>query len=68
VQPKLRTQLRLTWLGGTEILSKIEAVAYDVFRRRPSLRKGDFLRLYLRARWAPLGPSVAHAPTVTIPS
>ena len=68
VQPKLRTQLRLTWLGGTEILSKIEAVSYDIFHRRPSLRKWDFLRLYLRARRAPLGASVAHAPTVTIPS
>ena len=68
VQPKLRTQLRLTWLGGTEILAKIEAVSYDVFHRRPSLGKWDFLRLYLRARRAPLSPSVAHAPTMAIPS
>ena len=68
VQPKLRTQLRLTWLGGTEILSKIEAVSYDIFHRRPSLRKWDFIRLYLRARRAPLSASVAPAPTVTIPS
>lgn len=68
VQPKLRTQLRMTWLGGTAILSKIEAVSYDIFHRRPSLRKWDFLRLYLRARRAPLDASVAHAPAVTIPS
>ena len=68
VQPKLRTQLRLTWLGGTSILSKIEAVSYDIFHRRPSLSKWDFLRLYLRARRAPLRSSLAHAPTVTIPS
>jgi phytoene synthase len=68
VQPKLRTQLRLTWLGGTEILTKIEAVSYDVFQRRPSLGKWDFLRLYLRARRAPLKASVAHAATVVIPS
>jgi squalene synthase HpnC len=68
VQAKLRTQLRLTWLGGTEILSKIEAVSCDIFHRRPSLSKWDFLRLYLRARRAPLSASVAHAPTVTIPS
>jgi hydroxysqualene synthase len=67
VQPKLCTQLRLTWLGGTEILSRIEAASGDVFRHRPSLRKWDFLRLYLRARRAPLAPSVAHASTVTIP-
>jgi phytoene synthase len=68
VQSKLRTQLRLTWLGGTSILSKIEAVSYDIFHRRPSLGKWDFLRLYLRARRAPLRASVAHAPTVVIPS
>jgi phytoene synthase len=68
VQAKLRTQLRLTWLGGTEILSKIEAVSCDIFPRRPSLSKWDFLRLYFRARRAPLGASVTHAPTVTIPS
>jgi len=68
VQPKLRTQLRLTWLGGTAILSKIEAVSYDIFQRRPALSKWDFLRLYWRARRAPLGASVAHVPAVTIPS
>ncbi len=50
VVPELRTQLRLTWLGGTTILRKIEAVGYDIFRRRPSLRKLDFIRLYFRAR------------------
>ena len=68
VHPKLRTQLRLTWLGGTEILSKIEGVSYDIFRRRPSLSKWNFLRLYWRARRAPLSASVVHTPTVTIPS
>jgi phytoene synthase len=68
VHPQLRTQLRLTWLGGTEILSKIETVSYDVFRRRPSLSKWDFLRLYWRARRSPLAASVTHSPTVTIPS
>jgi squalene synthase HpnC len=68
VQPKLRTQLRLTWLGGTTILSRIEAASYDIFHRRLSLRKWDFLRLYLRARRAPLSASLAHASTVTAPS
>ena len=68
VQPNLRTQLRLTWLGGTEILLKIEAVSYDVFRCRPSLRKWDFLRLYWRARREPVGFRVAPTPTVAIPS
>ncbi len=68
VQPKLRTQLRLTWLGGSEILTRIEAVDYDIFKRRPSLSKWDFLRLYFRARRSPLRPSIAHPPTVAIPS
>ena len=68
VHRKLRTQLRLTWLGGTEILSKIEGVQYDIFQRRPSLSKWDFLRLYWRARRAPLSSRVVHAPTVSIPS
>jgi squalene synthase HpnC len=50
VSPELRLQLRLTWLGGMSILSKIESVGYDVFRRRPSLTRMDFLKLYFRAR------------------
>jgi phytoene synthase len=68
VQPKLRTQLRLTWLGGTEILLKIEAVSYDIFQRRPSLRPWDFLRLYFRARRAPLAACAPHSSAVTTPS
>jgi squalene synthase HpnC len=60
VKPELRRQLRLTWLGGMEILKKIESVGYDVFRRRPSLGGWDFLKLYLCARrrqFAPQGES-----------
>ena len=68
VQPKLRTQLRLTWLGGSEILSKIEAVSYDIFHRRPSLSKWDFLRLFWRARRTPLVVSGVHASAVSLPS
>ncbi len=52
VAPELRRQLRLTWLGGMEILAKLEAARYDVFRRRPKLGLRDFLRLYLEARRA----------------
>ena len=50
VAPELRLQLRLTWLGGMTVLRRIESVGYDVFRRRPSLSKLDFLRLYFHAR------------------
>lgn len=50
VVPRLRRQLRLTWLTGTTILRRIEAVRYDVFHRRPKLKWFDFLRLYFTAR------------------
>lgn len=52
VAPNLRRQLRLTWLGGMEILSKIESVGYDVFRRRPTLGRLHFARLFLQSRSA----------------
>lgn len=50
VLPQLRRQLRLTWLTGTSILSRIEAVGFDVFGRRPKLKALDFVRLYFKAR------------------
>lgn len=46
---ELRRQLRLTWLGGTTILKRLQAVHYDVFTRRPSLTGMDFAGLYLRS-------------------
>ncbi len=49
----LRYELRLTWLGGTSILDRIEAAGYDVFRRRPRHGPLDKLSLAWRAwRWA----------------
>jgi squalene synthase HpnC len=50
VAPELRRQLRLTWLGGMAVLSKLELARYDMFHRRPSLGRLDFLRLYFKAR------------------
>lgn len=47
--PELRRQLRLTWLGGVTILSRIEAARFDVFRHRPKLSALDFARLYFRS-------------------
>ncbi len=44
----LRRELRLAWLGGTEILRKIENRGYDVWSARPWLSKWDWLRLGLR--------------------
>ncbi len=41
--------IRLTWLGGTEILNKIQSQSYDTLNRRPKVSKFDFLRLGLQA-------------------
>ncbi len=50
---ELRFEMRLTWLGGSRILDAIEAVGYDVFRRRPSHSVLGKLGLAWRAwRWA----------------
>ena len=48
----LRYEMRLTWLGGSGILDRIEAAGYDVFRRRPAYGLGGKLGLAWRAwRW-----------------
>lgn len=65
VVPQLRRQLRLTWLTGTEILSRIEAVQYDVFNRRPKLKKLDFVRLYFKAR-RPITKETVQTPRGTV--
>jgi squalene synthase HpnC len=45
----LRLEIRLTWLGGTKILRKIEAQNYDTLTRRPKLGKADMVLLFCRA-------------------
>ena len=51
----LRFEMRLTWLGGSGILDRIEAAGYDVFRRRPRYGLPGKVGLAWRAwRWAPL--------------
>ena len=42
-------ELRLVIQGGLRIAERIDAVDGDVFGRRPVLRAGDWLRLFLRA-------------------
>lgn len=52
VTGRLRLELRFTWLGGSRILDKLEAVDFDVFRARPALGASDILPLTWRAiRW-----------------
>lgn len=41
VNGRLRYELRATWLGGSRILERLEAVDFDVFRSRPKLGTGD---------------------------
>ena len=38
---RLRYELRATWLGGTRILSRLEASGFDVFTSRPTLGAAD---------------------------
>ncbi|MFI4939907.1 MAG: squalene synthase HpnC [Burkholderiales bacterium] len=47
-------ELRLVVQGGLRILEKIEYVGYDVFTRRPTLGKSDWLRMAWRAIWMKL--------------
>jgi len=49
VPRELRTELRLTWLGGQRILHKIEERDYDVLSSRPALSTADKVRLVARA-------------------
>jgi hydroxysqualene synthase len=49
VRGRLRWELRLTWLGGTSILDKIEGAEYDVFDRRPVVSKSDWFALAFRS-------------------
>ncbi|HJV84898.1 MAG TPA: squalene synthase HpnC [Noviherbaspirillum sp.] len=55
-------ELRLIVQGGLRILECIEAIDYDVFRRRPQLKAGDWLRMTWRAVW--MKYSLARTPRV----
>ncbi len=46
---RLKWEIALTLAGGERILDKIQANAYDVFARRPTLGAGDWFRLLASA-------------------
>ena len=46
---RIGLELRLVVCGGLRILAHIEAVGHDVFSRRPTLGRGDWLRLLWQA-------------------
>jgi squalene synthase HpnC len=48
---KLSKELKLTWLGGTEILNKIKEIDYDVFKKRPKVSAADKLKIFLKSRF-----------------
>ncbi len=48
---KLNWELKLTWLGGKEILRRIRMLDYDVLRKRPELTLIDKLKLMTRAKF-----------------
>ena len=41
VEGRLRWELRLTWLGASRILDRLERSGYDIFRHRPTLAAAD---------------------------
>jgi squalene synthase HpnC len=45
----LSLEIRLTWLGGRQILKLIHRLDFDVLRSRPALRKRDWIPLLARA-------------------
>ena len=45
----LNVEIRMTWLGGTTILKKIESLDYDTVSKRPKLRPTDGARIVARA-------------------
>ena len=49
VNGRLRWELRLTWLGGSRILDRLEQQGFDVFNHRPSLSAADAAPLLWRA-------------------
>lgn len=45
----LSLEIRLTWLGGMQILKLIHKQDFDVLRARPALKKSDWIPLFFRA-------------------
>jgi squalene synthase HpnC len=52
VRGRLKYELRLTWLGGTRILDRLERADFDAFAHRPTLTARDIAPLVWRtASW-----------------
>jgi hypothetical protein len=47
----------MIWHGGSTILDKLDAVGYDIFKKRPTLNAADKARMVAKAaakRWPQL--------------
>lgn len=54
VRGRLRLQLRLTWLGGSRVLERVQRKGFNVFARRPALGTADVPGLLWKAvTWKP---------------
>ncbi|MBI4387099.1 MAG: squalene synthase HpnC [Elusimicrobia bacterium] len=45
----LSWEIRLTWLGGVEVLRQVESIGFDTLHRRPALGKLDWAGLILKS-------------------
>lgn len=45
----LSWEIRLTWLGGTQVLKRIRRMGYDTLTKRPVLTKWDWIPLLIRS-------------------
>ncbi|MBI4349049.1 MAG: squalene synthase HpnC [Elusimicrobia bacterium] len=48
----LSWEIRLTWLGGVEVLLKIQKQGFDTLYTRPALTKWDFARLFVASMFS----------------
>lgn len=49
----LSFEIRLTWLGGREVLRKVRKQGYDTLTRRPALTRWDWIPLLVRSLLRP---------------
>ncbi|MFW8566896.1 squalene synthase HpnC [Orrella sp. 11846] len=48
---RVALEIKMIVQGGMRVLEKLESVDYDVFTRRPTLTRTDWLKMALRALW-----------------
>jgi squalene synthase HpnC len=51
VSGRLAFELRLTWLGGTRVLERIQEMGYDTLSARPRISTGDKIALLGKTLW-----------------